>query len=522
MSLLFKNPELVRNARIQLRHGRVIAAIIVCLAISGTIWASIMHSDVNFSIANLHKAGAVFAFTLYLQIAILLIGGGIYVLQSVHREMQQNTFDFQRVTRLSAFELAIGKLFGAPVGAYFVTLCFMPLALVGAIREHVPPHIIGEAYVILFLGSIAFHSLALVISVIEGQSVGALGILSYLMAVGLTAVQSRAAWMILPVSPFAATNLVETQSKGYSWRDEVFGLGVSHFVVLLVLYLAFTAWFLLAVVRNLKRERALYQIYSGPQAFGFALFVSLLEIGFYSWKGTFFEGLVELDVPGLHAAINRHASPTQSVEQFHLTWAVTLFAVLALMLLRNREKIRRRAQNLGEQALGMWAAAWPAPYVAAGVALVGGSAAMLIAHYRYSGEFWSWPLSVYDVAFVCAWLSRDTLCIQWLTLRRAKRPLASAMLYFLVFYGCTATIFGALNLYTYARSAALTAMLFPSPLFALNPSNWRAEQTIWISALVAQSIEASFFWWLHRQRLKEFRHEGAPEQIAKETQVLSA
>ena len=49
---------------------------------------------------------------------------------------------------------------------------------------------------------------------------------------------------------------------------------VSHFVVLLVLYLAFTAWFLLAVVRNLKRERALYQIYSGPQAFGFALFVA--------------------------------------------------------------------------------------------------------------------------------------------------------------------------------------------------------------------------------------------------------
>lgn len=519
--MLFDNPEFVRNARIQLRRGRLIAAVIVCLAISGTIWASIMHADVDASIGNLHKAAAVFAFTLYAQVAILLIGGGIFVLQSVHREMEHNTFDFQRVTRLSSFELAIGKLFGAPVGAYFVTLCFVPLALAGAIGEHVPARIVAEAYVIVILGSVAFHSLALIISVIEGRGAGVIGILLYLAVLGATFVEP-AVWSIRRVSPFAAADLLGTLPKGYPWRDEFFGVALPHFAVLVALYLALTGWFLLAVVRNLKRERALYEIYAGPQMLAFALFASLLQLGFYSWKWTFFEGLIKLTAIGVRATIQRHAPPFQTVEQFHLRWTVALMAVLGLLLLRNREKIRKRAQNLGERATSLWTAAWPATYVVAGVAIVGASLVSLIAHYRYAGEAWSLALAVYDVVFVGVWLARDTLCIQWLALRRARRPLASAALYFLIFYGCTATIFSALNLYAHAHGAALTAILIPSPLFALNFANWIAGQRLWIFALAAQCLEACLFWWLHRQRLQEFEPEITPQEAPKEMRVANA
>ncbi len=516
--MLFDNPEFVRNARIQLRRGRLIAAVIVCLAISGTIWASIMHADVDVSIGNLHKAAAVFAFTLYAQIAILLIGGGIFVLQSVHREMEHNTFDFQRVTRLSSFELAIGKLFGAPVGAYFVTLCFVPLALAGAIGGHVPARIVAEAYVIVILGSVAFHSLALIISVIEGRGAGVIGILLYLAVLGATLVEP-AVWTIRRVSPFAGADLLGTLPKGYPWSDEFFGVAVPHFAVLVALYLAFTAWFLLAVVRNLKRETALYEMYSGPQALGLALFASLLQIGFYSWRGVFFEGFLHF---GPRFAIRRHASPVQSVEQLHLTCTTALIAGLALVLLRNREKIRKRARNLGNRASSAWAAAWPVTYVVAGVAIVGASLVSLIAHYRYAGEAWSLALAVYDVVFVGVWLARDTLCIQWLALRRARRPLASAALYFLIFYGCTATIFSALNLYAHAHGAALTAILIPSPLFALNFANWIAGQRLWIFALAAQCLEACLFWWLHRQRLQKFEPEITPQEAPKEMRVANA
>lgn len=517
----FNNPEFVRNARIQLRKGRVFSAIVVCSALSGTIWASIVHADVDFSIGSLRRAGAVFAFTLCMQIAILLIGGGIYVVQSVHREMEQNTFDFQRVTRLSALELACGKLFGSPVGAYFVTLCFMPLSLVGAIRGHVPARLVAEAYVILLLGSIAFHSLALLISVIEGRGAGPVGILVYLFAVVITLVPP-AIWAVRQVSPFVAVELVDHDSNVFTLKDEFFGFGVSHFLVLIALYFAFTAWFLLPVVRNIKRDPSLYQIYSGLQALGFALFMSLLQIGFYPWKAVFFQGIISVRLAEVSATVRHDALPTLPVEQFHLLCSMIVMAVMTLALLRSREVVRIRVQSLGKLALSVWAAAWPAPYVVVGVTLVGGSVAILISHYRYPDEFWSWPLVAYDVGYVVAWLTRDVLFVQCMNLRRVRRPLRSAVLYVVIFYGCTATLFSALDIYAYARNAALTAFLVPSPLYALSPSNWSTAKAIWILALVAQSIEACFFWWLHRQRLKEFQEEAPKRLIAKELQTASA
>lgn len=165
MSLFFSNPEFIRNARIQLRPGRMIAAAIICAVVSITIWASIVHTDVDFDVAGLHKAGAVFAFILYAQVSILLIGGGIYCLQSVNREKDLHTFDYQRVTRLTSLELAVGKLFGAPIAAYFIVICPMRVALLGAAQGHVPATLVVGAYIILVMGSISYHSLALLVSV---------------------------------------------------------------------------------------------------------------------------------------------------------------------------------------------------------------------------------------------------------------------------------------------------------------------------------------------------------------------
>lgn len=512
MKRVWNNPEIVRNARMQLRPGRIIAAVIVCLAISGTIWESIVHSDVAVSFGGLHKAGAVFAFTLNLQIAVLLIGGGILVLQSVRREKDLNTFDFQRLTRLSASELAVGKLFGAPVGAYFVTLCFWPVALIAAIRGQIPGWTVTEAYAILLLGCIAFHSLALLISVVERRDAGVIGILLYLAVLGVTLADSRMNSMIGRVNPFVAGGLLGPRWTDFSFKDSFFGIALPHFAVLMVLYLAFSTWFLLAAIRNIKREPSLYEVYSPVEAFGFALFLGLLLIGFYPWQANFYQGIVRINVPDfVLGAIRRVATPTQQAEQYLLGWIILLFAGMALVLLRNRERARRRLTIASSTAKVWWMALWPAPYIMLGVGLMGGSVIALIAHYRYEGEAWSLPLAVYDVAFAAVWLSRDAICLQWLNLRRAKMPLASAALYYLIFYGCTGTVFSALFLYAVPRSAALTAMLLPSPLFALNESNWGPAQKIWLAALLAQAIQVIFFWWLQQRRLLEFSQgKGSP------------
>jgi hypothetical protein len=120
------NPELLRNARIQLRPGRAIAAAIICAAISLTIWYSFESHGSDQTAA--FDAITMFKFILQMQVFVLLIGGGIYELLTVHREKELNTFDYQRVTRLSSFELAVGKLFGAPILTYFIVLCLMPIA----------------------------------------------------------------------------------------------------------------------------------------------------------------------------------------------------------------------------------------------------------------------------------------------------------------------------------------------------------------------------------------------------------
>lgn len=105
MTAFFSNPELLRNTRIQLRPGRLIAAAIICAAISLTVWYSFEFRADTRTVES--DAIEMFKFILQMQVFVLLIGGGIYELLTVHREKELNTFDYQRVTRLSSFELGL-------------------------------------------------------------------------------------------------------------------------------------------------------------------------------------------------------------------------------------------------------------------------------------------------------------------------------------------------------------------------------------------------------------------------------
>jgi len=65
---------------------------------------------------------------LFFQIVALLIGGGIYCLQAVYREKDLNTFDYQRITRMTPLELSVGKLLVAPALPYFAFSLLTPIA----------------------------------------------------------------------------------------------------------------------------------------------------------------------------------------------------------------------------------------------------------------------------------------------------------------------------------------------------------------------------------------------------------
>jgi hypothetical protein len=529
VSLLYSNPEFIRNSRIQLRPGRMIAAAVICAVVSVTLWASIVHSkDDDLQLLGLHRGGAVFVIILYAQIVILLVGGGIYCLQSVHREKELNTFDFQRVTRLTSLELAVGKLFGAPIGAYFVALCLMPVALLGAARGNVPVAQLVGAYIVLLMGSITYHAFALLVSTLLKRTGGLVtSIFLYLTIVWLSSVElyrPSIPWSVSVldlhvVSPFFAGNLItqpdsviQRAANGpgpvIHWTDMFFGKPIPHFAVLMALYLIFTAWFLLGITRNLKRDPSLYEVFSPIQATGFVLYLNLLVLGFFPWTEKFtdkdfFFGGKPYHIPG--------AAPGP-VEQFLLFASLWLFAILALILLRSRERTRIRIRQFGSGAARLLAALWPAPYLIGGIALTGGVIVALISHYRGPGE-WDMKMAVYEVAFLAVWLSRDALYLQWMNLRRARRPLAVAILYMIVFYGSIGIIFSSLSLYNTARGAASTAFLVPSPLFALGSYFWSQQTPLWLLALGAQAAEAVVFWLLHRMRLREFEPVSVPQTM---------
>ncbi|HXN17359.1 MAG TPA: hypothetical protein VN875_03435 [Candidatus Binatus sp.] len=500
MNDFISNPEFLRNARIQLRPGRAIAALVICAAVSLTVWYS-YENGIRVGAAAEQSIG-MFKFVLMLQIVVLLIGGGIYELLSVHREKELNTFDYQRVTRLTTFELGLGKLFGAPILMYLIVLCLMPIALLGAFQGLIDFKLVAEAYFILFAGCIAFHVLALLISMALGRGVSAIAILPFLILVAFTSVDLAGAvsnWMFHQLNPFAAIAIIESNTRPAP-EDLFFGFSASHFIVLMAIFITFTAWFLLAIVRNLKRDPAVYELYSPAQAFGFAMFLEFLIIGFFNWKSP-----IGAPIVFNNQVVGYNALPALDIEKGLMGWSFWVFVLLGLILLRNRERIRRRIRTMGESAASLWAALWPAPSLVAGVIVVGIAVVELIQVYRKPapGE-WSWGLATLNIAFLALWVARDLLYLQWMGLRRSRRPLVAAVLYLIVFYICVSVALGVAHTFVRPNFAPFSAALIPSNVSWLDISGWMAHSPLWILALVLLAAQVVLFALLQWQKLREF------------------
>ena len=98
--------------------------------------------------------------------------------QAVARERELKTFDFLKITRLTPAEIMVGKLLGAPIVAYFIVACTLPISmvagLVGGIR---PVAVLGS--IVLLVAFNLFYSLAALLRsmLVEKSSSGAVGLL---------------------------------------------------------------------------------------------------------------------------------------------------------------------------------------------------------------------------------------------------------------------------------------------------------------------------------------------------------
>jgi hypothetical protein len=505
------NPELLRNLRIQLRPRRMIAAAAVCAAISISAITIFLHDrPAQADAPDLLRVIAL------LQLLALLIGGGIYCIQSVHTEKDQNTFDYQRLTPMSPLRLAVGKLFGAPALAYFVVLCLMPIALFGAYVGRVGLVPFLDCYLILLLGCLTYHSLALLTSLflVRGSSAGAIIFYLGLAWLGSVDVMSNGGPLaIRTLGPAFAFAVIDPDNKavwyarsGPLW-DQFFGAPVAHMWVLAVLYAIFTAWFLLALARNLKRDPSAYEIFSPLQGFAFAMFLIFLLLGFYQWVPPqikfLFNGEPRVTAP----------PPPGEAEATILGFSLPLFAIFGLSLLRNREVARRRICALGARAKGWVAAFWPTPYLLAGALVIGFALLELIRHKLPESDDWSLGTGSFIVVVFALWLSRDVLYLQWMNLRRSKHPLVMSVLYMIVFYSCSSALLAAFDLFT-DKDAPYAAALVPGRIFDLKYPDWVAQRGAWIAGATLIAAQALLFAALQRRELRKLAAASAISSVS--------
>jgi hypothetical protein len=154
---LLRNPELIRNARMQLRTRKVLAVAAICAVLSFSVGYFFYSQSAVTRGSNGRWAMELLQIVIGAQALILAAGGSIACLTSIYKEKAQKSFDFQRVTRLTPLQLALGKLFGAPALMYFVCLCLMPLSIFAAILAKPRLLFFLAAYAALLVASIRDH-----------------------------------------------------------------------------------------------------------------------------------------------------------------------------------------------------------------------------------------------------------------------------------------------------------------------------------------------------------------------------
>jgi hypothetical protein len=262
------------------------------------------------------------------------------------------------------------------------------------------------------------------------------------------------------------------------------------------LYLTLAAWFLLAAVRNIKRDPVAYELYSPAQGLAFSLYLNFLLLGFLRWS-----------IPQVHftprSGYYESYGPIEPAmaEGFFLMVGLIFFALFGVALLRNRDQVRRRIRELGARAAGWWAALWPMPYLVSGSIVAGAAIVLMIQFKLHPQDAWSTGSGFLMMAFFSAWIGRDVLYLQWMNLRRVRRPGLIAILYMIVFYTCTSAVFVSLGLYREARLPSACIFL-PFNALLLKATNWADQRNAWILSLVLLCLQSVGFAWLQRRTLQ--------------------
>ncbi|MGH9650487.1 MAG: ABC transporter permease, partial [Terriglobales bacterium] len=176
MLQFWRNPEFIRHARAELRAPRSIAAgllvLVICALVGLASWsAERNHLPEFFRTCHLWLVG--------IQFTLLGFWCASNCGQAISRERELKTYDFLKTTRLTSAELIIGKTLGAPIMAYFVVGCSLPVSLLAGLLGGYSVGTLLGVYALLIAFALFISLFGLWISMLlEKSSSGVVGLLA--------------------------------------------------------------------------------------------------------------------------------------------------------------------------------------------------------------------------------------------------------------------------------------------------------------------------------------------------------
>ena len=451
----WRNPEFVRLSRAEMRAPRAITmavlALVVCALVGLSCWGAVDESKDFFHLFHVWLVG--------IQFTVLGFWCATACGHAISRERELKTFDFLRTTRLTAMELAVGKVFGAPIMAYFVVACTLPLSVGSGLLGGISPATLVGVYVLLVAFALFVSILSLWVSMLLEKSNSGLAVIVTLLPIGF-----GYTFTYSPFSGFSALSIFpalfdfyNVRTGGQQFPPTVVGIEVPYLLLTLFLYGAFGAWFVLMLVRNLKKEREEMNLITGWQAIGFVAFLNILYYLF-------------LDPKKLTMAFSSGSFRSQDAAGVALSVNTMLLYMLGLALIGSREKLKvwwRNMQAGHESFLARNGLVWPWLLIGALVAYAFLAAEAL--GLQRAVPVSSWRLGISAVIFfdLVVFVVRDITFLQWCTLTRMKRPLLKGFLYLWLYYVAVGIVTSVVGLASQSASALVAGLLTPWQIFGL-------------------------------------------------------
>lgn len=418
------SPELRRNAWLELTPMRLL----LMPAVLGLVFL------LAFALTDRHEAEALTLTGASMFVLVTVLWGAHLGAANLTEERLQGTWDWQRMSSITPFELALGKLIGGPLYAWYGgVLCLVVFLVAGvsAELEHL------AYWTALMVGlALAAHAVVLLTTAAAVSKYGpslAGRIRSAVMLLGLVVLVQ--AWRIV-VPPAVESGTWAIQWYAWAVPGKLLWLGTLYLIV---------AWAWLGLYRLFRGELGFR---NAPWVFGtFVLFLMLYVAGFQAAPG-------EL----LPRRVNAAADSTLVAR---LCIAALIGGVLTLLALlhERHDPVAYRRLLQGRRGGAFPAHLIPRWGVCFGLATVAVAGSWLV-----SG---AGPVSLLLSA---AWLFlvRDAAVILALNLRTVRKSADGLVLvYLLVAYALLPGLTGGASLFVPAAQAGVGALLVPPAVEAV-------------------------------------------------------